>query len=333
MSLPLQQFSTEPQAVPDRLNLAIARDCFVSCRGCYSYFGRVEPDLPRLLSSVSRFVKLGVHSVTIAGGDPLTIKGILAFLIELRRIGIRSIKLDTVGTGLAGSTTLDRIPRESSDRSTLPALIERVDWLGIPLDGWSEKTVSLFRAGRAQLYRETRELLDAADLCAGHSMIIINTVAHAVNLHGVHLIAKEVLKHRAICHWNVFQFSPTDGVPKAVNEAYCISDEMFDAARKAWQETPASRVAAAHGIDVEFKSTRSRLGQYLLVNSDGAAWMPDQHGRTISLGPVFDRERQVLQDWRVASLQLRALRSRSGAEGPTSACVRIARDDDAVPKL
>jgi hypothetical protein len=48
---------------------------------------------------------------------------------------------------------------------------------------------------------------------------------------------------------------------------------------------------------VEFRSVASRLGDYLLVNSDGDAWLPDERGRTIELGSIFRREVAVLAAW------------------------------------
>jgi len=290
---------------PERLNLAIAKGCFVSCPGCYSYFGRNEPDLARLLESVSRFVDMGVQNVTLSGGDPLTVTDILSFLKDLRRIGVRSIKLDTVGTGLVDETVLPHPSLTSKDWPTLPALLKRVDFLGIPLDGWSNRSVSLFRTGRTHLYQETTALLDAIDDLVPEPIVVVNTVAHAMNLDGLPLVWTEILRHSSICHWNVFQYSPTDQTTLKVNETYSISDKKFAAAQEVWQSHMSRETESAHGITVEFKSVRSRLGQYLLINSDGSVWIPNDYGQTIALGSIFNREQQILQDWSVAVMQLK----------------------------
>src|SRR4051812_42582005 len=65
---------------PQRLNLAIARHCYVACRGCYQFFGRGEPDLTAIEKSVACFVNLGITAVTLSGGDPLTLVGLEGFL-------------------------------------------------------------------------------------------------------------------------------------------------------------------------------------------------------------------------------------------------------------
>ena len=308
MLAPIQAVSNAT-LLPERLNLAIAKRCFVSCEGCYTHFGRHEPDLKQLLKSVSRFFDLGVRDVTISGGDPLTIHNLLDFLDDLRRAGAQSIKLDTVGTYLLDARPGERIAAANNGRPSIDSLLKRLDFMGIPLDGWSSATVSWFRSGRPRLYEETLALLDAIDGTASCPMVIINTVAHAMNLCGLSLIGDEILRHPAVCHWNVFQFSPTDHISPEINAAYCISDQLFHKAEKEWRDSPASRSATAKGIKTEFRSVRSRLGQYLLINSDGIAWVPDERGQTISLGAVFKNEYQILSDWRKTALRLRALRN------------------------
>jgi hypothetical protein len=302
--------------LPERLNLAIGKRCFVSCQGCYTNFGRHEPDLKRLLESVSRFVDLGVRDITISGGDPLTVNNLLFFLDDLRQLKVRSIKLDTVGTHLIQNPLRGEIPPGLEGWPSLHSLLRRLDFLGIPLDGWSNATVSLFRAGRSQLYEETVALLDAIDGKAACPMVIINTVAHAMNLSGLSRIGQEILRHLAVCHWNIFQFSPTDQVSEEINAAYRITDAMFHTAEKAWRNSPASHSATTKGVTTEFRSVRSRLGHYLLINSDGVAWVPDECGQTISLGAVYQNEYQVLSDWSKTVLRLRALRNPSARIEP-----------------
>jgi Radical SAM superfamily len=310
MLTPIQAVSNDT-FLPERLNLAIGKRCFVTCQGCYTHFGQHEPELKRLLESVSRFVDLGVRNITISGGDPLTINNLLFFLDDLRRSGVQSIKLDTVGTHLLDISPRERVTAGFEGRPSLNSLMKRLDFMGIPLDGWSNATVSLFRAGRPQLYEETIELLDAIDGTTACPMVIINTVAHAMNLSGLSRIGQEILRHPAVCHWNIFQFSPTDQVSTEINAAYYITDPMFHTAEKAWRDSPASHSATAKGITTEFRSVRSRLGQYLLINSDGVAWVPDERGQTISLGAVFQNEHQILSDWSKMVFRLRALRNPS----------------------
>lgn len=288
--------------VPERLNLAIGKRCFVSCRGCYSFFGEREPDLQRLHASVAQFVTLGVADVTLAGGDPLTIRGLLPFLAKLRSAGVRSIKLDTVGSALLETSASGPV---WVDRPAVARLLEAVDYLSIPLDGWSNPSVGLFRSGRPRLYDETVALLSALDAHTPTPRIVINTVIHAMNSAGVDLIAAEVLRHPSVCHWNVFQYMTTDQAPDRANAAFAIDVEKFLAAERASKSVWDRRVALSHKTEVEFRSGASRLGRYFLVNSDGTAWIPDQKGDTIVFGTIFGREDEVLRAWRDAVLNFR----------------------------
>ncbi len=277
------------RALPERLNLAIARRCDVACSGCYTYFGRSEPNLARFLSSVTVFAALGLRDVTLSGGDPLTLPGLIEFLTMLRSVGVRSIKLDTAGVGLVADP-----PRPGI---ALGDLVARVDYLGIALDGWSDASALEFRRGRSRLHSETVALLDAIDALAGPAKVIINTVAHRFNVSALDRLYRELVRHSCVCQWNIFQYTPTDQAERGANARYAISDDAFMHGRELlFGPESASRPPATFLIDC--RSTRARLGQYLLVNSDGEAWLPDAAGRTLRLGSIFDREREALELWR-----------------------------------
>lgn len=276
---------------PRRLNLAVARRCFVACRGCYQFFGHSEPDLKTLLSSVARFVRLGVSAATLSGGDPLTLAGLEGFLEDLRSVGVTDLKVDTTGTALLAPGPGASRCRVRHDR--LAGLLARVDYLGLPLDGWSNESVCLFRSGRSMLYDETVALLAAIDECAGRRSVVINTIVHALNSRGLRAIHKDVCRHRSVAHWNLFQYTPTDQVPEHVNAEFAVDEPTF-------QLACAVAIGVARGFQpgrrftVAARSVRSRLGQYLLINSDGDSCLPDGQGRTVPLGPVAGREEEVL---------------------------------------
>lgn len=276
---------------PNRLNLAIAKRCHVSCDGCYTYFGRDEPDLRRLIDSTAAFARLGLVDVTLSGGDPLTVKGLMGFLTSLRAVGVQSIKLDTVGVGLASGSASHDVPCAD--------LVGAVDYLAIALDGWSNDSALDFRRGRQNLHAETLLLLDHLD-SLGRRFVIINTVAHRLNLEGLARIGAEVTRHRCVCQWNVFQYTPTDQARSDANQRLSIGREEFLQAR----EHLLHRLEYDPSLAIEFRSNEARLGQYLLINSDGEAWLPDHHGNTVRLGSVFGKEAQVLERWSEATTHL-----------------------------
>ncbi len=280
--------------LPERLNLAIARRCEVACGGCYTYFGHEEPNLGKFVPSVAAFVRLGLSDVTLSGGDPLTIVGLLDFLSVMRSVGVRSIKLDTVGVGLATSA--------SGSGIDLHGLAAETDYIGIPLDGWSDDSALKFRRGRRQLYSETLELLEALDALSGMPKVVINTVAYSGNLSHLGVIYAELIKHFCVCQWNIFQYTPTDQAVRGANQQYIVSDEAFERCCAVFQRSIAR--ASTSSFPIHFRSNRSRLGQYLLVNSDGDAWLPDECGQTVRLGSVFGRESEVLDSWRETAAAL-----------------------------
>jgi MoaA/NifB/PqqE/SkfB family radical SAM enzyme len=280
--------------LPERLNLAIARRCPVACKGCYTYFGKREPLLARLLSSAVAFIALGINQVTVSGGDPLTIFGLTAFLQTLRRVGMISVKLDTVGVGLAAGVG-----------GQLDELLNTVDLLGIPLDGWSGDSVSAFRHGRPSLYTETIELLGALDRTDGGRKVIINTVAHRANIDGLPLIEAAIRRHDCVIQWNIFQYTPTDQASASANHQFQLAAGAFAAARDEWLARWVKECGTGGPI-IAFRDTRSRLGRYLLINSDGEAWLPDEMGTTVRLGSVFGREPAVLAQWSALAQTLRA---------------------------
>ena len=307
---------------PERLNLAIARRCFVTCRGCYQFFGRSEPELDAFEASVAVFVRLGVTAVTISGGDPLTLPGLTTFLTRLRTVGVTDIKVDTVGTsmlerGHVGSSVTIR-------RQKLQNLLGAVDFLGLPLDGWSNESLGLFRVGRPELYRETVALLDAIDTCSTPSPVVVNTVVHRHNVIGLGRMLEEVSRHRSVTHWNLFQYTPTDQVAGDTNRDFSLEETVFaDASAKLLAVADRLPVARRRfGIGVH--TVRSRLGQYLLINSDGECWLPDARGRSVRLGAVRGSEEAVMKAWAEAVRHVRA-EPASGALPQSSAHVpRIA---------
>jgi MoaA/NifB/PqqE/SkfB family radical SAM enzyme len=243
--------------------------------------------LYQIEASVRRFVELGIRQITISGGDPLRIEKIVEFLGRMHQIGISSIKRDTVGTGL-----LPGLDKDSN--LDIDEVLAQLDVLGLPLDGWSNATVSLFRHGRPRLYEETCQLLDFLSDSRGGCLIYINTVLHSGNLSGVLKIMQMLLRFACVGRWNIFEYTPTDQVSNAVNNKFRICETDFLMARDSVL-TAASKHDVRFGI--EFASKRERLGRYLPINSDGQGWLPDHLGRSVRLGCVYGREEESLELW------------------------------------
>jgi MoaA/NifB/PqqE/SkfB family radical SAM enzyme len=266
--------------MPQRLNLAIGRTCFVRCPGCYQFFGTHAPRLEDFVAIAAEFARLGTRRVTVSGGDPLTIPDLEPFIARLRAAGMIDVKVDTVGSPL-----LD-------DASRLAALLDAVDTLALPLDGWSDASAARFRQGRPALFTETVRLLRSVS----RVRLVVNTVLHRENVGGARAIAHVLASLPSVTHWNVLQYTPTDRVSPAINERFTISDGEFLAARDSIGALP---------FTADFRTIAERLGDYLLINSDGDAWLPDEYGRTIPLGRAHGRVREVVCRWseEVSALQ------------------------------
>jgi len=282
-------------ALPERLNFAIARRCPVECRGCYEVFGRNEPDRAAFVRSAGVFASCGVTALTLSGGDPLLLPRPLDWIADFRAAGMQHVKLDTVAVGL--------LAPNRADAPTGPALLAAVDLLSIPLDGWNDEIASMFRRGPADIHTRTVKLLQELDAAAVAGQLIVNTVVHAGNVGGLARMAAIVLQLKRLGRWNLFQYTPTDQAKLGANDAFAISHAAFMSAMEAL------RASCGEDERLSARSVASRLGDYLLVNSDGEAWLPDALGSTIALGPVFAREAEVLSQWSAIASKLRLRRT------------------------
>jgi MoaA/NifB/PqqE/SkfB family radical SAM enzyme len=280
--------------IPARLNLSIGHACFVSCPGCYTHFGRRAAPLSALVQSVASFVQLGIRDVTISGGDPLLIPDVLAFLADLRRVGVRHIKLDTMGTAWVD-------PQFERAAAPLPAVLSAIDVLALPLDGWSNESAAQFRRGRPHLFDETCALLACIGRLGTRTHVFINTVVTRHNYRRLHDVYRVLRTRGVVRHWNVFQYTPTDHVDDHTNAEYSLTSNEFADVRQTLEDAVP---AGAAPFEVEFASVADRLGAYLLINSDGDVWLPDACGRTLVLGRVFAREPEIVDAWSAAVARL-----------------------------
>lgn len=251
------------------LNVSVARSCFVKCRGCYNHFGRSSElvDSKELLAFLAFAAQAGATRVTVCGGDPLSRPDILDLLQGIKELGLL-ISLDTVGTPLLGDTDTifygrTRVPAIDASR-----LARLTDLVGIPLDGPTHDSIATFRTGRRNLFAEQMTILSILEN-AGAS-VCVNTVVHSGNIDTLGEIASHIQRFVNIIKWQLFQFMPTGPLGFRNKHEFLVTADAFTAACNRL------RTQAAAGLSgrIEVKSNADRKGRYLLVDSEGLAWIP-----------------------------------------------------------
>lgn len=60
-----------------KINFCLAKECFITCAGCYNEFTNETPlETNEMLEFLKYSRQNGVKRITISGGDPLTMKDI-----------------------------------------------------------------------------------------------------------------------------------------------------------------------------------------------------------------------------------------------------------------
>lgn len=263
---------TDHAVITQRVGLSVSagRSCFVRCDGCYNHFGRSHEVLPtaKLLRFLTVAAGAGVGDVTFCGGDPLSRPDILPLLHQTRNLGFR-IKLDTVGTALLDDAPTIFYGRGTAGRVDAGALAGLVDRVGIPLDGSTNAVVQAFRKGRHDLFDEQLRILEL--LGAVRANVCVNTVVHAGNIDDLPSIPAVIAGHPCVGLWQVFQFSPTGPHGSRNRRRFEISADDFE---RAVSRLEHELTRSGRAFRLEPKSNRDRRGRYLLIDSDGLAWMP-----------------------------------------------------------
>jgi len=251
-----------------RLNLAVARSCFVRCRGCYNHFSE-QRDLVGV-EAIRAFLDYcqshsTVSGVTLCGGDPLSRSDIVPLVLAIRELGI-PVKLDTVGTSFLGRTELRFFGSGEVARTDPAELIPLLKWIGIPLDGWSEESVALFREGRPRLFAETLEILDLVGRF--DTPVGVNTVVHRGNVDELDRIETALLPFR-IAEWQLFEYRPSGPLSFRNRDHFRLEPGRF-------VEATSRRTGARSGTGgpalVTAKTAYEVLPSRLVVDSYGLAW-------------------------------------------------------------
>jgi pyruvate-formate lyase-activating enzyme len=251
-----------------RLNLAVARSCFVQCRGCYNHFSDeselVSADVVRaFLDYCNRQSR--VAGVTLCGGDPLSRSDIISLVSGITELGI-PVKLDTVGTSFLGPSKLRFFGSGSVPKTDPAELLPLLNWIGIPLDGWSQESVTRFRKGRPRLFEETLEVLHIVSRF--DTPVGVNTVVHQGNVDDLDKVGAVLASFR-VAEWQLFEYRPSGPLSFRNREQFMLPAGRFDKVATAFSGRRSDELGPAL---VTAKSAYEVLPSRLVVDSAGLAW-------------------------------------------------------------
>ena len=266
------------------LNIFVSNNCFVYCKGCYSYSR--EEKISKLLPSenIINFLeyayKLGIKKVTICGGDPLTRKDIIELLKRIKSIGFK-ISLDTLGTNIIKDVKMKN--KIVYNKISAKELSELVDVIGIPIDGSNNQIIKLFRPTNMDIINNQIKVCE--ELSKYNASICINTVVYKGNLNDANNICN-LIKTLKIKEWQLFQFEPLGKFGLLNRKMFEITDEEFSKYKKEILKN-----FQDNNIKITFKNNNDRINKYMLIDNFGNAWVPflEKNNRKI-IGNIKNRE-------------------------------------------
>jgi hypothetical protein len=168
-----------------------------------------------------------------------------------------------------------------------------LNWIGIPLDGWSNESVTFFREGRPRLFDETLEILGL--LSEFDTPIGVNTVVHQRNYDGLDRI-EEALGSFRVSEWQLFEYRPSGPMSFRNRNDFMLRPGHFAELSAAFSGV---RGAANSPALVTAKKAHEVLPSRLVVDSYGLAWShlewveppaPDPGPRRAVAGNIQDPE-------------------------------------------
>ena len=261
-----------------KINLCIAKHCFITCKGCYNNFcNKKEISYKEIILFLKYAKENGLEKITLSGGDPLTRKDISKIINKCSKLKLK-INLDTVGLSLTKSRIVPST-KEKIHKFLNINILKKVESIGIPLDGSNNDIVSTFRIYKGDLFNEIINILEFFD--KKNIKICINTVLHKENLQDVENIYNIIKKHSCVKKWQVFQFMPigTLGSKNAAN--YNIEVNDFLTAKK--------KIEKISNIIVNFKTATERSYNYMLINSNGIAYKVNLDNEIETFGRLSDK--------------------------------------------
>lgn len=265
-----------------KINLCIAKHCFLNCPGCYNIFSNArEISTSEVITFIEYAKEKGLEKVTLSGGDPLTRSDIELIIKKCIDLDLK-VNIDTVGLSLLGSKLIYGT-KKSIPRFKNIELLKKIDNLGIPLDGSNNEIVSAFRHynKESNLFKEIIQVLN---FCEKNKIkICINTVLHKQNIDDITNIFNIIKKYKCIKLWQVFQFMPIGYYAKKNEDNYTISIEDFNKAKNKL-ENKRTR------IEMSFKPAIERAYNYMLIDSNGKAYKVDLDNKITTYGNIRDNK-------------------------------------------
>jgi len=261
------------------INLSVGRSCFVRCKGCYNHFGKHAflAQTQHMLCFLRKAKDKGISKVTLCGGDPLSRPDILDLIQKIKSMGFYII-MDTVGTVLLDNTPTIFFGNNLMPKIDAKILAENTDLLGIPVDGASNEEMAYFRTGRSNIFNEQLQIIKI--LQSVHATLCINTVVNKGNVNNVSGICRQIEQFLPVKKWQLFQFMPIGLLGYRNRAMYEIEDSQFHDFQCAVLEYFSGSSFLEH---IEFKAKATRKGNYMLIDANGVAWVPN-----ITPGGIWD---------------------------------------------
>ena len=193
-----------------RINWGIYNRCPLMCIGCYNVFNTSIMSFQECIIIANKLVKYNLKELIISGGDPLLWPYIVEFCEYISRNGIL-IGIDTVSYNF--------------DEKLCHKLIDKIAYIGIPLDGPNQKIIEYFRRGKEDLFPVTLRSLNIANEAG--MPVRINTTVHKKNIDSLDGIAEIILRYPSIKIWSIYQWWPVRG-NELINKKLLVDTLEFD---------------------------------------------------------------------------------------------------------
>lgn len=254
--------------IEKKINLCIAKDCFVRCMGCYNIFcNKSNLDIDHLFGFLEFAKSKGLEKVTLSGGDPLTMDNIIPIIEKCISLDL-DINLDTVGLSFIDDIYVYGTDKKISkfDKNKLD-ILKRVKMIGVPLDGSNDEIIKEFRLFGGNLFEKQIKVIDFLE--DNNISFCINTVAHQGNKDDLYNIYNIIKNYKNLKKWQVFEFMPI-GIYGYNNK------DKFELDKNEYLEKVNNlRNQIDTKLDIDFKSMEERSYNYMLVNSNGDAYKVD----------------------------------------------------------